>query len=21
MEFVGKVGHGRFVKREPFEGF
>jgi dihydropyrimidinase len=21
MEFVGKVGHGRFVKREPFERF
>ena len=21
MEFVGQVGHGRFVKREPFEGF
>jgi dihydropyrimidinase len=21
MEFVGEVGHGRFVKREPFEGF
>ena len=21
MEFIGKVGHGRFVKREPFEGF
>ena len=21
MEFVGEVGRGRFVKREPFEGF
>ena len=21
MEFVGQAGHGRFVKREPFEGF
>ena len=21
MEFVGRVGHGRFIKREPFEGF
>jgi dihydropyrimidinase len=21
MEFVGQVGHGRFVKREPFDGF
>jgi dihydropyrimidinase len=21
MEFVGKVGRGRFIKREPFEGF
>jgi dihydropyrimidinase len=21
MEFVGQVGRGRFIKREPFEGF
>ncbi len=21
MDFVGEVGHGRFIKREPFEGF
>ena len=21
MEFVGEVGHGRFIKREPFQGF
>ena len=21
MEFVGQAGHGRFVKREPFERF
>jgi dihydropyrimidinase len=21
MEFVGEVGHGRFIKREPFHGF
>jgi dihydropyrimidinase len=21
MDFVGEVGRGRFVKREPFEGF
>jgi hypothetical protein len=21
MEFVGEVGRGRFIKREPFEGF
>jgi hypothetical protein len=21
MEFVGEIGRGRFVKREPFEGF
>ena len=21
VEFVGKIGRGRFIKREPFEGF
>jgi hypothetical protein len=21
MQFVGALGHGRFVKRQPFQGF